>query len=156
MKRNPSAGQALVELALTLPLLLLLLAGSYACCRAAFLHAAAESAAHTEALRAGRRLPGIEKQMCDAILPEGSGVDIRTDRVGKTGILPAPFPSLEGRTRGIVELVEGSEGTVVPQFPPLRFVRIAEGSVECWENRSPSGKKVRHFVGGFVATGMLR
>lgn len=160
MTRNPSSGQGLVEVALVVPVLLLLLAGGYVCCRASFLHAAAESAAQTEALRAGRRLPGVEGKMADAILPQGRGVNIRTESGANAHILPAPFPSLAGRTKGNVGVTEGGEGSggfpYSTYFPPLQVLRISEASVDCWEKSSASGKKIRGLVAGIVATGVLR
>lgn len=160
MTRNPSNGQGLVELALVLPVLLLLLAGGYVCCRASFLHAAAESAAQNEAFRAGRRLPGIERKMADAILPQGRGVNIHTESGGNAQILPAPFPSLAGRTKGNVEVTEVREGSggspYSSDFPHSQLLRISEASVDCWEKSSASGNKIRGLVAGMVATGVLR
>ena len=86
-------GQGLVEVVLILPVLLLLLAGSYVCCRAAFLLSAAESSAQTETIRTGRRLAGIEQKMSDDILPYDRSVTIRSESTDKSRLLPAPFPS---------------------------------------------------------------
>jgi TadE-like protein len=157
MTMNSASGQSLVEVALVLPVLLLLLAGSYVCCRATFLHSAAESAAQTEAIRAGRHLPGIEGKMSDGILPQGHGVVIRPESTGNVGTLPVPVPSLAGRTRGIVEIQEEREGiSGFPDFPPLQVFRLSEASVDCWEKKSGSGKKIRNFTSVYVATGVLR
>jgi len=156
MTMNSASGQGLVEVALVLPVLLLLLAGSYVCCRASFLHSAAESAAQTEAIRVGRQLPGIEGKMSGGILPQGRGVVIRSDSTGNVGLHPIPLPSLAGRTKGIVEIHEEKEGiSGFLCFPPLRVSRLSEASVDCWENKSGSGKKIRHFITGYVATGIL-
>jgi hypothetical protein len=150
-------GQALVEVALALPILLLVLAGTYVCARASFLHAAAESAAQTEAIRGGRLLPGIERKMSDTILPQGHGVEICTHSAGKAGILPPPFPSLEGRTKGSVDVTEDLPGdTGFLRSPPLHVHRIAEASVDCWAKTSSSGKTIRRYLGGFVASAALR
>lgn len=153
--RNPTGGQGLVEVALVLPILLILLGGTYLCCRAAFLHAAAESAAQAENIRAGRQLPGIERPMSETILPEGKGVVIRTESAAKSGILPAPFPRLAGRSKGIVDITEGEE-IGFPHLPPVQASRSSEASVDCWGTSSASGRTLRLFVTGYVATGILR
>jgi hypothetical protein len=152
-----AGGQGLVEVALVLPVMLLLLAGTYVCCRASFLHTVAESAARTEAIRAGRQLPGIEGKMSGDILPQGHGVVIRPESGGNVGMLPLPVPSLTGRTKGIVEIREEREGiNGFPYFPPLQVSRLSEASVDCWEKNSGSGKKIRYFITGYVATGVFR
>jgi hypothetical protein len=153
---NVRKGQALVEVALALPVLMLLLAGTYVCTRASILHAAAESAAQTEALRGGRLLPGIEPKMSASILPQGRDVDIRTESAGKAGILPLPFPSLEGRTKGSVDITENIEGYTRFHFQPLQVHRASEAAVDCWEKKSASGKRIRRYLGGFIATAALR
>jgi hypothetical protein len=152
-----AGGQGLVEVVLVLPVMLLLLAGTYVCCRASFLHTAAESAARTEAIRAGRQLPGIEGKMSGDILPQGHGVVIRPETGGNVGMLPMPVPSLTGRTKGIVEIREEREGIKeFPYFPPLQVSRLSEASVDCWEKNSRSGKKIRYFITGYLATGVFR
>lgn len=157
MTMNSASGQGLVEVALVLPVLLFLLAGGYVCSRASFLHAAAESAAQTEAIRAGRQLPGIEGKMSGDILPQGHGVVIRPERTGNVTMFPVPIPSLAGRTKGIVEIREEREGiSGFPNFPPLQVSRLSEASVDCWEKKSGSGKNIRYFITGYVATGILR
>lgn len=156
MTMKSASGQGLVEVALVLPVLLFLLAGSYVCCRASFLHSAAESAAQTEAIRAGRQLPGVEEKMSSDILPHGNGVLIRPDRTGNVGMIPIPVPSLAGRTKGIVEIMEEREGiSGFLSFTPLRVSRFSEASVDCWGKKSGSGKKIRSFITGYVATGIL-
>ena len=157
MTMTSTNGQGLVEAALVLPVLLLLLAGSYVCCRAAFLHSAAESAAQTEAIRTGRQLAGIEGKMADAILPHGRGVVLRAESAGRGSVLPAPFPSLAGRTKGIAEIRHGwEEGIGIREVPSLQVVRLTEASVDCWEKKTGSGKKIRNFIKGLVAVGVLR
>jgi hypothetical protein len=156
MTMKSGSGQGLVEVALVLPVMLLLLAGCYVCCRATFLHSAAESAAQTEAIRAGRQLPGIEGKMTGGILPQGHGVIIRPESSGNAGKLSIPVRSLAGRTKGIVEIREEREGIGgFPYFPPLQVSRLSETSVDCWEKKSGSGKKIRYFISGYVATGIL-
>src|SRR4030067_1055307 len=98
MRKQREKWQALVEAALGLPILLILLLGAYASTRTAILRSRAESASFTEALRVGRNLPGIERDLSRSILPAGKTVDVRSDREGKSRLLPAPFPLLAGKT----------------------------------------------------------
>lgn len=157
MNLRCSQGQGLVEAVLILPPLLLLLYGTYICHRAFFLDSAAEGAAHAEAIRTGRQLAGMERQMADSILPDGKGVRIYADIGNKTRFLPAPFPGIAGRTKGISEVQTHWEETRgMANLPPLGVSRISEMSVDCWEKRSPSGKKIRRVVSGIVVTGILR
>lgn len=146
-----------METALALPVLLLLLAGAYVCCRSSFLISAAESAAHAEALRAGRGQTGIEKKMADSIAAESRVVTIRPAGGGKTRLLPSPFPSLAGRTKGIAEIDKSwEEAGGLTGLPALQATRTAEASVDCWDRKTSSGSKIRGIVRGYVATGFLR
>ncbi|MGZ9196372.1 MAG: hypothetical protein ACXW4I_08040, partial [Candidatus Deferrimicrobiaceae bacterium] len=77
MTNRRESGQSLLEMAVGLPLLLILLLGAYASTRTAILKSRSESVAFAEALRAGRNLPGIEQELSRSILPEGKEVDIR-------------------------------------------------------------------------------
>src|SRR4030067_533677 len=70
MKNPQERGQALLDVAIGLRLLLILLLGAYASTRTAILKSRSESVAFAEALRAGRNLPGIEEDTSRAILPE--------------------------------------------------------------------------------------
>lgn len=150
-------GQGVVEVVLILPVLLLLLAGSYVCCRATFLLSAAESSAQTETIRTGRRLAGIEQKMSDDILPYDRSVTIRSESTDKSRLLPAPFPSLAGRTKGFAEIRKGWEEIGrVSDFPTLQAARISEASVDCWEKPSGSGRKICKVIDGFIVTGFLR
>jgi len=154
---SQSKGQSLIETAVALPVLLLLLAGSYVCCRSAFLLSAAESAAHAEMLRAGRGLPGLERKMSESIAEDRNIVAIRSDTNGKSRLLPSPFPSLAGRTIASSDIRKRwEEAGGYADLPALRSSRTAEGSVDCWGMQTDSGKKVRVLVGGYVATGILR
>ena len=67
--RTTPCGQSLIETALALPLLLILLGGGYWFYRDLSLSSAAESAAHAQMLRAGRRLTGIEPRLSGTIHP---------------------------------------------------------------------------------------
>ncbi len=62
-RRKSPRGQSLVETVLLLPLLLILLGGGYWFYRDLSLSSSAESAAHAQMLRAGRRLAGIEPRL---------------------------------------------------------------------------------------------
>jgi hypothetical protein len=147
----------LVETALLMPVLLLILAGGYICCRSAFLISSAETAARNEAYRSGRRLPGIEKPMSESILPGGEGIAIHTANGGNSRLLPSPFPSLAGRTKGIVEVSKPwDEAGWHAGISALQTSRIVEASVDSWDMKSSSGRKIRGFVSGSVATGFLR
>ena len=152
-----SKGQSLVETAVALPVLLILLAGCYVCCRSVFLVSAAESAAHTELLRAGRGLPGLERKMSESIAEDRNIVAIRSDTNGNTRLLPSPFPSLSGRTKATSDIRKRWEESIgYADLPALQTSRAAEGSIDCWGMQTVSGKKVRGLVGGYVATGILR
>ncbi len=157
MRTRGPEGQMLLETAILLPVLLLLLLGSYVCSRAVILRGAAESAAHAEAIRAGRGLPGIEKKMAADILPRGEGTDIRPGSGGGTRLLPSPFPVLSGRSIGTVEIRKNWEETgPFIGFPELKLARAAELTVDGWARDSRSGKNIRRTVDFFVATGVLR
>lgn len=152
-----SDGQALVEAALLLPVLLALLAGYYACCRSAFIVSAAESAARTEALRAGRGLSDIGKKMSGTIGADADAVTVRAEAGSKSRLLPSPFPTLAGRTSGVADVTKGwrEAGGYAPATN-LKARCVAEASVDCWERKSASGKKVSGVVTGIVAAGILR
>jgi hypothetical protein len=159
MNLRCSRGQGLVEAVIVLPLLIIVLSGTYACVRSYFLVSAAEGAAHTEAIRVGRQLAGIEQQISDSIMPipVGDGVRIKSDANDKTGLLPAPFPRFAGRTKTTVEVDNRwIELYGMSNLPPLQAVKVSEISVDCWDKRSPSGMKVQRVVSGIVATGVLR
>ena len=150
-------GQALLEIAIALPALLILLAGAYACCRAAFISSSASSAAQAESIRAGRRLPGLERVLAESISPDGTGVHIGV-RSGKKGrLLPSPFPKLAGRSIGFADVENNWDETGrIAAVPPLLLGRQAEMSVDCWDKGSSSGKKIRRVVRARVALGIVQ
>lgn len=157
MNLNRIDGQGLVETALVLPVLVLVLAGTFLCCRAIFLHAAAESASMTESLRFGRRLAGIEDKVAADILPNREGIDIRAETGVGRGVFPIPLPSLAGRTKGIAEIREGWEKDGAnPGARSQTIARASEASIDCWDKNSSSGGKIRLGIGGYVATGVFR
>jgi hypothetical protein len=157
MTNRGEKGQALVEIALALPILLILLLGAYASTRTAFLKSRAESAAFTEALRVGRNLRGIEEELSRSIFPEGKKVTIRSGRKGKSRLLPVPFPLLAGKTASTVEVPKyWKEIGEPPWLPPVRISRKAEFHVNCWGKDSSSGKSIRRYIGGLVVLGAIR
>jgi hypothetical protein len=157
MNRPWNRGEVLLETAILLPSLLLLLAGSYVCSRAVILRGAAESAAHAEAIRAGRGLVGIEKKMASSLLPRGEGVEIRAGNGSGARLLPAPFPALSGRAKGTVEIrKDWKEAGSIADFPGLRISRTAEMTADDWSKDSKSGKNIRRTVKMIVAAGILR
>lgn len=157
MNLNRIDGQGLVETALVLPVLVLVLAGTYVCWRTIFLHAAAESASKTESFRFGRSLAGIEDKIAADILPNRERVDIHAETGGGRGNFPIPLPSLAGRTKGTAVIREGwEEESAIPGIRSQSIVRSSEASVDCWDKKSASGGKIRLAIGGYVATGVFR
>lgn len=157
MKNRGEKGQTLVEMALALPILLILLLGAYASTRTAFLKSRAESAAFAEALRVGRNLRGIEEELSRSISPEGKTVTIRSGREGRSRLLPPPFPLLAGKTASTVEAQKNWEEIEGAQWlPPVRISQKAELHVNCWGQNSSSGKSIRRYIRGLVVLGAIR
>ena len=155
MRRND--GTAVVELALLMPALLLMLGAAYVAARTATLKSAAASAAQAEAIRGGRRLSGIERDMAETILPQGSGVTIRTEKGKSAALLPSPFPSLDGRTIGVAEVDKGwEEAGDAASFPRVHLALRSEMSANCWDGETSSGRKIRNTVRVIVATAAVR
>lgn len=151
------SGQSLVEVAFVLPVLLILLFGAYASTRIAFLKSRAESASFVEAIRAGRNLPGIEQPLSLAILPEGGDVSIRSGRDGKSRLLPAPFPSLSGKTDAYVSIRKHWREIGLPRWLPQVNIREkTKVSVDCWGKDTSSGKSIRRWIRGYVVLGTVR
>jgi hypothetical protein len=154
--KTSSRGQSLVETLLVLPPLLGLLAGGYWCYRNLSLSSSAESAAHAQMLRSGRRLSGIDRRLSATILPGDNAVRIESHDERLAGSLPS-FGSLSGRTAATVRVSLGKEPIGAFLDMPSHDVRkTAEGSVDCWDKGSPSASKIRRVVLGVVATGMIR
>lgn len=157
MTPRDTRGQALVEMAVGLPIILVMFAGLYIACRTAFLASGAQSATQAEALRAGRCQPGIEKQLAASLLPGETGVSVRSTSSGEARLLPSPFPALTGRSSGIVSLTKSwSEVGSIGEFPPLALVRRSDLSVDCWGKNSSSGKGIARVIQARIALGAIR
>jgi len=157
MRKRREKGQALVEAALGLPILLILLVGAYASTRTAILRSRAESASFTEALRIGRNLPGIERDLSRSILPVGETVDVRSDREGKSRLLPAPFPLLAGKTAAAAEVRYPWREIGNPRWlATANILQKTELDADCWGKATSSGKSVRRWIRGFVLLGAIR
>ncbi|OIP33111.1 MAG: hypothetical protein AUK27_11255 [Deltaproteobacteria bacterium CG2_30_66_27] len=155
-RRTSPRGQALVETVLALPLLLILLGGGYWFYRNLSLFSAAESAAHAQMLRSGRRLPGIERRLSGTILPGDKAARIEARNDPLTGEVPL-FRGLAGRTVAAADVSLGKEPVGAFLDPPSHaFRREAEGAVDCWGRDTPSGATVRRTVKGILLTGVLR
>ncbi|MGZ8441357.1 MAG: hypothetical protein ACXWXD_11360 [Candidatus Deferrimicrobiaceae bacterium] len=156
IRRNSRSGQSLLETALALPLLLSLLGGGYWFYRNLSLSSSAESAAHAQMLRAGRRCAGIEPLLSATIHPAGSVVRIQAHNDPLIGQVP-PFRGLAGRTVASVDVSLRNESVgAFLDLPSHTIRREAAGAVDCWGKGTPSGATVRRTVQGILLTGMLR
>lgn len=154
--KTTSQGQSLLETLLVLPALLALLAGGFWCYRNLSLSSSAESAAHARMLRSGRRLPGIDRRLFATILPGDDAVRFESRDERLSGPVPFFIP-LSGRTAATVRVSLDKEPIGAFLDMPSHEVRkTAEGSVDCWDEGSPSAPKIRRAVLGVVATGMIR
>jgi len=155
-RRTSPCGQSLLETVLTLPLLLILLGGGYWCYRDLSLSSSAESAAHAQMLRAGRRLAGIEPRLSGTIHP-GKDV-VRIEAHNDPLIVAVPlFHGLAGRTDASADVSLGNEPVgAFLDLPSHALHRGAEGAVDCWGQGTPSGATVRRTVQGILLTGALR
>jgi TadE-like protein len=154
MRRN--RGQALLETVLTIPILLILLLGTYAAARTSFLKSRAESAAFTQTLRAGRSYRGIERELSTSMLPEEATVEILSGKNRDHRLLPAPFPSLAGSTKAAVEVRKRWNEIGAPRWmPTVKIIRQAESNVDCWGKETSSGERVRRWVKGMVLLGVI-
>jgi hypothetical protein len=155
-RRNSSGGQTIVETLLVLPLLLILLGGGYWFYRDLSLSSSAESAAHTQMLRSGRRQAGIESRLSGTIHPGDNVARIEAHNDFLIGEIPL-FRGLAGRTVASANISLGKEpvGTFL-DLPSHTLRREAEGAVDCWGKETPSGSTVRRTVQGILLTGALR
>jgi len=158
MKRRGDSpcGQSLVETALVLPLLLILLGGAYWFYRDLSLSSSAESVAHAQMLRAGRRQSGIESRFSGTIHPGDDVARIEAHNDPLAGGVP-PFHGMAGRTIASASVSLGREPVgAFPGLPSHALRREAEGAVDCWGKETPSGSTVRRTVQGILLTGALR
>jgi hypothetical protein len=157
MTDRRESGQSLLEVAIGLPLLLILLVGAYASTRTAILASRSESAAFAESLRAGRNLPGIEDELSRSISPGGKEVDVRSERGKQSRLLPAPFPLLAGTTTASAEVRHAwREIENPPWLPPAKILRNAELHADCWGKATSSGKSIQRWIQGYVLLGVIR
>jgi len=149
-------GQALVETALVLPLLLILLGGGYWFYRDLSLSSSAESAAHAQMLRTGRRQARIEHRLSGTIHPGDNVARIEGHNDPLIGEVPL-FRGLAGRTIAAANVSLGKEPVgAFLELPSHTLRREAEGAVDCWGKGTPSGSTVRRTVQGILLTGALR
>ena len=155
-RRTSPTGQSLVEVALLLPLLLILLGEGYWFYRSLSLSSSAESAAHAQMLRAGRRLAGIEPRLSGTIHPEDNVARVEAHNDPLIGDVPL-FRGLAGRTTAaaVVSLRKEPVGGFL-DLPSHDFRKEAEGAVDCWGKGTPSGTTIRRTVQGIVGTGVFR
>lgn len=153
--RASPCGQSFIEAVLVLPLLLILIGGGYWFYRDLSLSSSVESAAHTQMLRAGRRLAGIEPRLSVTILPGDDLAHIEAHDDPLIGEVPL-FRGLSGRTTASAEVSLGIDpvGGYL-DLPSHALHRETEGAVDCWGKESPSGSTVRRTVQGILLTGVL-
>jgi hypothetical protein len=157
MTKSRNMGQAIVETALVLPILLILILGGYASARTAFLKSRSESAVFAEALRAGRNLPGIERELSRSILPDDGSVDIQAGQKRKSRLLPVPSPLLAGKTTASVMVGKQWMEIGAPRWlPAAKIHQGTEFHVDCWGKESSSGKSIRRWIRGLVVLGAIR
>jgi hypothetical protein len=149
-------GQSLIETVLVLPLLLILLGGGYWFYRDLSLSSSAESAAHTQMLRAGRRLAGIKPRLSGTIHPGDNVARIEAYNDPLIGEVPL-FRGLSGRTTASADVsLEKEPVGAFLDLPSHSLRREAAGAVDCWGKETPSGSTVRRTVQGILLTGVLR
>jgi len=154
---NHRSGQALIEVALALPCLLILLAGLLVAGRAVSLSGSTESAAFTHTLREGRRQRDIGAAIARSILPHGTGVVLRSKQKQAISLVPDVLPLPEGRTLGSVKIDKGwKEAGRIAVWPGLSVERRIEASVDCWGRPTPTGRKTAAAVHAYVLLESLR
>jgi len=155
-RRNSPGGQSFVETVLLLPLLLILLGGGYWFYRNFSLSSAAESAAHAQMLRTGRRQAGIEPRLSGMIHPGNNVARVGAHNDPLIGEVPL-FRGLAGRTVAYVNVsLEMESVGAFLSLPSHTLRREAEGAVDCWGMETPSGATVRRAVQGILLTGAMR
>ena len=157
MSGHPQKGQALLEIAIGIPLLLAILAGGYVAWRTAGLSGRAGSVAYQQALRTGRRLPDLRRELAHSVLESPGDVRVEGSHGRNTRLLPSPLPALAGRSQATATVRKTwDEVGALAHFEPLRLVRESELSADCWDRGSPSGKKTRRIVAARAALALLR
>lgn len=160
MTPSRDKGQALLELAVCLPAVVLLAVMAYAGCRAAHLRSAGSSAAQSELLRTGRRLDSFGDRLRKSLEPHGRGVSVGygRDRWAASRLVPGiPVPAMAGRDSATVGIEKTWEEVWASgEIPRLRLSRRTEAAVDCWDDGSPSGKKLKKAVDAVAALGFLR
>jgi hypothetical protein len=155
-RRESPGGQAIVETLLVVPLLLVLLGGGYWFYRDLSLSSSAESAAHAQMLRAGRRQTGIEHRLSETIHPGVAIARIEARNDPLIGEVPL-FRGLAGRTIASANVSLGKEPVgAFLDLPSHALRREAEGAVDCWGKDTPSGGSIRRTVRGILLAGALR
>jgi hypothetical protein len=155
-RSDSPGGQALVETALVLPLLLILLGGGYWFYRDLSFSSSSESAAHAQMLRTGRRQAGIEPRLSGTIHPAHNVTRIEAHNDSLIGEVPL-FRGLGGRTIAFAAVSLGNEPVgAFLDLPSHTLRREVEGAVDCWGKETPSGATVRRTVQGILLTGALR
>lgn len=151
------SGQAVLGAALSLTVLLILLAGLHVAGRGISLSGSVESAAFTQTLREGRRQAGIESSIAESILPRGEGIFLRTHRKKVSSLVPSILPSPEGRTRCSVRIEnDWIEAGGIASWPSLSAERWIEASVDCWDRKTPSGRRTSTAVRAYVLLRSIR
>jgi len=152
-RRNPQGGQALVETVLLLPLLLILLGGGYWCFRDLSLSSSAESAAHAQMLRTGRRQAGIEPRLSGTIHPGDDVARIEAPQRSLIGEVPSSAAWQAERSHPRTYPSEKNPLARFLDLPSHTLRRGAEGAVDCWGRDTSSGMTVRRTVQGILFTG---
>lgn len=156
IRSHSPGGQSLVEMVLVLPLLLILVGGGHWFYRDLSLSSSAESAAHAQMLRSGRRQTGIESRLSGTIHPGDNVARIEAHNDPLIGEVPL-FRGLAGRTIASADVSLGKESVgAFLDMPTHTLRREAEGAVDCWGKETPSGSTVRRTVQGILLTGALR
>lgn len=160
MRQPANRGQAILELALYIPILVLLLILAFAACATAWTRTAAQSAARAQLLCAGRRLGDGGEPLRRTVAAGGRGVYIRSEKGRANGSFAKaelPVSGLDGRHAVLVDVEMKWEGIhPAGEILPARLARRVEASVDCWDAGSQSGKKVKNVVRALAAVGGLR
>lgn len=154
--RAGDTGQSIVETVLLLPVILVLLAGTYWSYRHLSYIASAESTAMAQMIRSGRKLPGLEDRFARTIRPLDNGVSIRSTDRPLVEQVPL-FRGMAGRTKASIE-VSVPKDTVggFIDLPWHDVRRESEGAVDCWGSGTSSGNISRRTVRGILISGAFR